>query len=115
MVFSTPEVGIAGLTESEARAAGHKVGIARYDYRTDARAQVSGHPEGMLKIVYDDATRAVLGVHILAADAAPLLGEGTLAVSAHVPMEALAMAIHAHPTLSELMGIAAREALAPRH
>ena len=115
VVFSTPEVGMAGLTESEARAAGHKVGIARYDYRTDARAQVSGHPEGMLKIVYDDATRAVLGVHILAEDAAPLLGEGTLAVSAHVPVEALATAIHAHPTLSESMGSAAREALAPRH
>ena len=115
VVFSTPEVGMAGLTESEARAAGHKVGIARYDYRTDARAQVSGHPEGMLKIVYDDATRAVLGVHILAEDAAPLLGEGTLAVSAHVPVEALATAIHAHPTLSESMGSAAREALAPHH
>ena len=115
VVFSTPEVGMAGLTESEARAAGHTVGIARYDYRTDARAQVSGHPEGMLKIVYDDKTRAVLGVHILAEDAAPLLGEGTLAVSAHVPVEALAMAIHAHPTLAELMGNAARAALAPHH
>ncbi len=115
VVFSTPEVGMAGLTESEARAAGHKVGIARYDYRTDARAQVAGHPEGMLKIVYDDATRAVLGVHILVEDAAPLLGEGTLAVSSHMPVEALAMAIHAHPTLSESMGVAAREALAPHH
>ncbi len=115
VIFSTPEVGIAGLTESEARAAGHKVGVAHYDYRADARAQVSDHPEGMLKIVYDDKTRAVLGVHILVEDAAPLLGEGTLAVGAHVPVEALATAIHAHPTLSESMGSAAREALAPRH
>ena len=114
VIFSTPEVGIAGLTESEARAAGHAVGIARYDYRADARAQVAGHAEGMLKIVYDNATRAVLGVHILVEDAAPLLGEGTLAVSAHVPIEALATAIHAHPTLSEAMGSAARQAIAGR-
>ncbi len=114
VIFSTPEVGIAGLTEREARAAGHNVGIARYDYRIDARAQVSGHPEGMLKIVYDNTTRAVLGVHILVEDAAPLLGEGTLAVGSHVPIEALATAIHAHPTLSESMGVAAREALASR-
>ncbi len=112
VIFSTPEVGIAGLTESEARAAGHNVGIARYDYRIDARAQVSGHAEGMLKIVYDNTTRAVLGVHVLVEDAAPLLGEGTLAVSSHVPIEALATAIHAHPTLSESMEVAAREALA---
>ena len=81
VIFSTPEVGIAGLTETEARAAGHDVGIARYDYRADARAQVSGHAEGMLKIVYDNASRAVLGVHILVEGAAPLLGEGALAVS----------------------------------
>ena len=45
VIFSMPEVGIAGLTEKEARVAGHDVGIARYDYRADARAQVSGHAE----------------------------------------------------------------------
>ena len=115
VIFSTPEVGIAGLTESEARAAGHDVGIARYDYRGDARAQVSGHPEGFLKLVYDKASRAVLGVHILADGAASLLGEGALAVATHVPIEAVAGAIHPHPTLSELMGLAAREVLAAAH
>ena len=114
VIFSTPEVGIAGLTESEARAAGHEVGVARYDYRADARAQVSGHAEGMLKLVYDKTSRAVLGVHILAEGAASLLGEGALAVGRRCPVEALAAAIHPHPTLSESMGVAAREALASR-
>jgi dihydrolipoamide dehydrogenase len=114
VIFSTPEVGIVGLTEAEARAAGHDVGIARYDYRVDARAQVSGHAEGLLKIVYDKGSRAVLGVHVLVEDAAPLVGEGVLAVASHVPVEALAMAIHAHPTLSESMGLAARQAMAAR-
>jgi dihydrolipoamide dehydrogenase len=112
VIFSAPEVGIAGLTVAEARAAGHEVGVARYDYRQDARAQVSGHAEGMLKLVYDESSRAVLGVHVLAEDAAPLLGEGALAVRAGVPLEALAAAIHPHPTLSESIGAAAREALA---
>jgi dihydrolipoamide dehydrogenase len=112
VIFSTPEVGIAGLTESEARAAGHEVGVARYDYRADARAQVSGHAEGLLKIVYDRSSRAVLGVHVLVEDAESLLGEGALAVSARIPVEALAAAIHPHPTLSESFGTAARDALA---
>jgi len=111
VIFSTPEVGIAGLTESEASAAGHNIGIARYDFRADARAQVSGHPEGMLKLVYDKTERAVLGVHILAEGAASLLGEGALAVAAKVPLEVLAATIHSHPTLSESMGVAAREAI----
>jgi dihydrolipoamide dehydrogenase len=115
VIFSAPEVGIAGLTESEARAAGHEVGVARYDYRTDARAQVSGDAEGVLKLVYDKSTRAVLGVHVLAEGAASLLGEGALAVGAGIPVEALAAAIHPHPTLSESVGTAAREALSVGH
>jgi pyruvate/2-oxoglutarate dehydrogenase complex dihydrolipoamide dehydrogenase (E3) component len=93
-IFSAPEVGIAGLTESE------------------ARAQVSGHAEGMLKLVYDKASGAVLGVHVLAEDAASLVGEGALAAGAGIPVEALAAAIHSHPTLSESIGTAARETLA---
>lgn len=109
VIFSTPELGIAGLTESEARAAGHEVGVARYDYRGDARAQVSGQPEGMLKLVYDRTSRAVLGVHILVEGAASLLGEGALAVGMQTPIEAVAAAIHPHPTLNEAMGAAARE------
>ena len=103
---------MAGLTESGARAAGHDAGVARYDFRADARAQVSGHPEGLLKLVYDKKTRAVLGVHILAEGAASLLGEGALAVSAGIPVQALAAAIHPHPTLSESVGTAARDTLA---
>jgi dihydrolipoamide dehydrogenase len=112
VIFSMPEVGIAGLTEDEARAAGHDIDIARYDYRADARGQVSGNAEGFLKLVYDKSTRAVLGVHILAEGAASLLGEGALAVSAGIPIGALAATIHPHPTLSESMGVAAREVLA---
>ncbi|MEJ2624176.1 MAG: NAD(P)/FAD-dependent oxidoreductase [Pseudolabrys sp.] len=115
VIFSMPEVAIAGLTEKEALAAGHDVGIARYDYRVDARAQVSGHAEGILKLVYDKTSRAVLGVHILAEGAASLLGEGALAVATHVPIEAMAAAIHPHPTLSESMGLAARGVLAAAH
>jgi len=112
VIFSTPEVGIAGLTESEAHAAGHDIGIARYDYRADARAQVSGHADGFLKLVYDKVTGVLLGVHILADGAAPLLGEGALAVAGRIRLEVLAETIHSHPTLSESMGTVAREALA---
>ena len=110
VIFSAPEAGMAGLTESEARAAGHDVGVARYDFRADARAQVSGHPEGLLKLVYDKTSHVVLGVHILAEGAASLLGEGALAVRAGIPVEAVAAAIHPHPTLSESIGTAARDA-----
>lgn len=75
--------------------------------------QDSGHAEGFAKIVYDKATRVVLGVHILADGAASILGEGALAVTAGLTIDVMAAAIHPHLTLSESMGLAAREALMP--
>ena len=57
----------------------------------------------------------MLGVHILVEGAASLLGEGALAVAAGIPIDAVAAAIHPHPTLSESMGFAAREVLASVH
>lgn len=89
---------------------GFDVAVARYSYRTDARAQISGQDEGMLKLVYDEKSHAVLGVHILMEGAASLLGEAALAVEAHAQVETLAAAIHPHPTLNEAIGSAAREA-----
>ena len=110
VIFSMPEIGLAGLTEQEARTAGFDVAVARYSYRTDARAQVSGQGDGILKLVYDRTSRAVLGVHILVEGAASLLGEAALAVAAQARVETLAATIHPHPTLSEAIGSAAREA-----
>ena len=65
----------------------------------------------MLKLVYDKTSRAVLGVHILMEGAASLLGEAALALEAQARVETLAAAIHPHPTLSEAIGSAAREAV----
>jgi dihydrolipoamide dehydrogenase len=111
VVFSIPEIGIAGLTEGEAREAGHDVDVARYDFRTDARAQVAGDAEGLLKLVYDRTTRLLLGAHMLADGAASTMGEAALALGAGVTMEVLASSIHPHPTLSESFGLAARSIL----
>jgi dihydrolipoamide dehydrogenase len=111
VVFSMPDIGIAGLTEGEAREAGRDVEIARYDFRADARAQVAGHAEGLLKLVYDRTTHALLGVHMLAQGAASTMGEAALALGTGATMEALASSIHPHPTLSESFGLAARSAL----
>lgn len=111
VVFSIPDIGIAGMTESEARAAGHDVEIARYDFRADARAQVAGHAEGLLKLVYDRTTHRLLGAHMLAEGAASTMGEAALALATGATIEALASSIHPHPTLSESFGLAARSLL----
>ena len=112
IIFSTPELGIAGLTETQAAKAGMEVAVARYDFAQDARAQIGGHDNGLLKIVYEKTTRRVVGVHALVEGAADLMGEAALLVRAGLPLEAIAGAIHPHPTLTESFVMAARATLA---
>ncbi len=111
VIFSSPELVMAGLTETQATGAGIDAGVARYDFSRDARAQISGHDNGVLKIVYDKLNRRVIGVHALVNGAAELAGEAALLVRAGLPLEAIAAAIHPHPTLSESFVGAVRTAL----
>ncbi len=111
VIFSSPELAMAGLTEVRAAEAGIDAGVARYDFSRDARAQIGGHDNGVLKIVYDKRDRRVIGVHVLVEGAADLAGEAALLVRAGLPLEAIAGAIHPHPTLTEAFVGAVRMAL----
>ena len=108
VIFSYPEIGMAGLTEEAARLAGMDVGVAEYDYRIDARAQISGEAEGLLRIVYAIDTHRIVGIHAYVEGAADLMGEAALAVRLGLTTHDLASAIHPHPTLTEAFGLAAR-------
>ncbi len=107
VIFSHPEIGMAGLTEEAARAAGMDVGVAEYDYKADARAQISGDAEGLLRVVYARDSHRIVGIHVLVEGAADLMGEAALAVRLGLTTEDLANAIHPHPTLTEAFGLAA--------
>lgn len=112
VIFSEPEIGIAGMTEQQAQQAGLNVAVARYDFQHDARAQIAGRDAGLLKIVFETGSRKVIGVHALVEGAGELMGEATLLVKAGLPIEAIAGAIHPHPTLTESFVMAVRGALA---
>lgn len=112
VIFSEPELAMAGLTEVQAQEAGIDVGVARYDFKQDARAQIAGRDSGMLKIVFDKSNRKVVGVHVLVEGAGDLMGEAAILVKAGLPLEAIADAIHPHPTLAESFVLAVRNAMA---
>ncbi len=113
VIFSSPEIGMVGLTEEAARAAGMDVGVAEYDYRIDARAQIAGEALGRLRIVFDRHDHRIVGIHALIEGAADLMGEAALAVRNGMTLEQMTASIHPHPTLTEAFGVAARAALAP--
>lgn len=106
VIFSYPEIGMAGLTAEAASAAGEDVDITEYDYRIDARAQISADADGYLRIVYRRQDHRIVGIHALVEGAADLMGEAALAVRHNLTLEQLATAIHPHPTLTEAFGIA---------
>lgn len=107
VIFSYPELGMAGLTEEGARAAGLDVAVAEYDYRSDARAQISADAFGRLRVVYRRDDRRIVGIHALVEGAANLMGEAALAVRHELQLAQLGAAIHPHPTLTEAFGLAA--------
>jgi len=112
VIFSEPEIGIAGLTEQQAKQAGLNIQVARYDYRQDARAQIADCADGLLKIIFDTDSRRVVGVHAMVEGAGELMGEAALLVKTGVPIEAVAAAIHPHPTLTESFVMAVRNMMA---
>ena len=113
VIFSEPELAMAGLTEAQAQEADIDVGVALYDFKQDARAQIAGRESGMLKIIFDKSNRKVVGVHVLVEGAGDLMGEAAVLIKTGLPLEAIAGAIHPHPTLAESFVLAVRNAMAP--
>jgi len=112
VIFSEPEIGIAGITEQQAEQAGIKYEVARYDFHNDARAQIDGRDDGLLKIIFEADSHKVIGVHALVEGAAEIMGEAALLVKTGLPIEAIAGAIHPHPSLNESFVFAVRGAMA---
>jgi dihydrolipoamide dehydrogenase len=106
VIYTHPEIAYCGLTEEQARAAGHEVTVSTQRYGGDARAVILGETDGLAKLVAD-ADGTLLGVHLAGPWATELLGEGYLSVNWEANAWDLAALVHPHPTLSEMIGEAA--------
>lgn len=105
-VFTRPEVASIGLTEAEARAAGHEVKVGRFPFRGIGKALVHGAVDGFAKLV-TDGDGILLGAHLIGPEVTNLISEAGLALLADLTAGELAGLIHPHPTLSEVLGEAA--------
>ncbi len=108
--FTTPEIASVGLTEAQAKAEGRTLKIGRFPFRAHGRNIADGETAGFVKIVGDAGTGQVLGAHIFGAKASELIHECALAIAADLDVKDLAHAIHAHPTMQEVVGEAAEDA-----
>jgi len=101
--WTTPEVASVGMTEDQARDAGHKLRIGKFMFSANGRALVLGETDGFAKIIADESTDEVLGVHIMGPEASELIAEAALAMKLECTAEEIARTIHAHPTLPEVI------------
>jgi dihydrolipoamide dehydrogenase len=102
--YSAPQVASVGLTEAEARAKSHELKIGRFPYSANGKAIALGETEGLVKTVFDAKTGALLGAHLIGAEATELIQGFVIAKTLETTEAELIAAIFPHPTLSEMMG-----------
>ncbi len=109
--YCEPEIGSVGLTENQAKELGYEVKIGKFPMSPNAKAVIEGHADGFTKMVVDADTEDVLGIHIIGPHATELIAEAGLARFLNASVEELATTVHPHPTVSEVIGEAAHDAL----
>jgi len=103
VVFTDPELAWCGLTESEAKAKGIEVAVAKFPWAASGRALSFDRPDGLTKLIIDPDTERILGVGIVGTGAGELIAEGVLAIEMGATAKDLALTVHPHPTLSETL------------
>ena len=109
-IFTDPELGSLGLTESEAAERGHDAGVVKHPLSALTRAQYIGAKHGLFKVVFARDTRRVLGVHVVSRGASDIVGALAPALKLGVTVEDLASAHHIYPSFSEGLKAAAEQA-----
>ncbi len=111
VVFSDPEIAGVGMTEKEAKEQGIEVATGRFNFAANGRALALEAGEGFVKLVANKETGVVLGAQIVGPEASNLIAELGLAVEMGATLEDVALTIHAHPSLGEVVMETAEAAL----
>ena len=104
-VFTTPELGHVGLTEAEARRAGHEVRVAKTPTAAVPRAKTLGRTEGFYKVIVDARTDEILGAAIIGAEASEVVTAIQMAMLGGLRWQQVRDAVITHPTMGEGLNI----------
>jgi len=107
VVFTVPELATVGLSKVEAETRGYRAREARFPYAALGRAHASHATQGWLKVVGDDATGLLLGVHAAGEGAGEYIAEAAHVIEMSSAVRDVAATIHPHPTFSEALQEAA--------
>jgi dihydrolipoamide dehydrogenase len=101
IVYTWPEIAVAGLAEHEVKAEGRPYTVGKFPYSANGRARTLGQTSGFVKFIADATSGEILGAHIVGPSASELISEVVLGMEYRATAEDIGETVHAHPTLSE--------------
>ena len=107
VVYTWPEVAAVGKTEEELKSAGISYKIGQFPMRALGRSRASMDLDGFVKVLADEKTDEILGVHMIGARCADLIAEAVVAMEFRASAEDISRISHAHPTFTEAIKEAA--------
>ena len=107
VIYTSPEVATVGKTEEQLKSVGTKYKVGKFPFIANSRAKAINEPEGFVKILSDEKTDRILGVHMIGPHAGEIIAEISVAMEFGASSEDIARTCHAHPTFSEAVKEAA--------
>lgn len=114
VVYTWPEVAAVGFTEEQLKEQGKKYKVGSFPFKASGRARASMDTDGFVKVLADEATDEILGVHMIGPRAADMIAEAVVAMEYRASAEDISRMSHAHPTYTEAMKEACLDATGKR-
>jgi dihydrolipoyl dehydrogenase len=108
--YCTPQIASVGLTEQACKDKKLDVRVGRFPFVGNGKAIAMGEDQGLVKVIFDKKTGQLLGAHMVGAEVTELIQGYVVAMNLETTEEELMQAVFPHPTLSEMMGEAVRDA-----
>ncbi len=114
VVYTWPEVAAVGYTEEQLKEQGKKYKVGNFPFKASGRARASMDTDGFVKVLADESTDEILGVHMIGPRTADMIAEAVVAMEYRASAEDISRMSHAHPTFTESMKEACLDATAKR-
>ena len=114
VVYTWPEVAAVGYTEDQLKEKGVKYKVGNFPFKASGRARASMDTDGFVKVLADEKTDEILGVHMIGPRTADMIAEAVVAMEYRASAEDISRMSHAHPTFTESLKEACLDATAKR-
>ncbi|MEP3208702.1 MAG: dihydrolipoyl dehydrogenase [Maribacter sp.] len=99
--YCSPEIASVGLTEAQAKEAGHDIKVGKFPFSASGKAKASGASDGFVKVIFDAKYGEWLGCHMIGAGVTDMIAEAVVARKLETTGHEVLKAVHPHPTMSE--------------